>query len=102
MFQRIFGIATVSIALVALSLPATGQGKKDGKAKAIGAIEVYKTDKGKYRYRVKDDDGKTIAMPLPNMHWDSKADCLKAIDELRMILNKVQPVEVKQQSAKAD
>ena len=101
MLPRILGVAVVCLTLTALGASAGG-GKKDTKKAAVGAIEVFKTDAGKWRYRVKDAEGKTIAMPLPNMTWDSKADCLKGIDELRTILNKAAPVEVKQQSAKGE
>jgi uncharacterized protein YegP (UPF0339 family) len=65
------------------------------KAKPSGSIELTRTDEGKWRYRVKDADGKTIAMPLPQMHWDTKKEALKAIDELKSILETATPNEAK-------
>jgi hypothetical protein len=61
---------------------------------SLGSVEVYKGKKG-FRYRVKNSENHTIAMPLPQMHWDTKADCLKAIDEVRTILVKTKPVDAK-------
>lgn len=63
--------------------------KKDG-----GSIEVYKNDKGKWRYKILNGEGKTIAMPLPQLNWESKADAEKAVAELKTILNTAKPTEV--------
>jgi uncharacterized protein YegP (UPF0339 family) len=65
---------------------------KDKRAHATGTIEIYEAKDG-YRYRVKDAEGKTIAMP-PRGH-ENKQDVLKTLDEIKEILNKVKPTEVK-------
>jgi hypothetical protein len=33
-------------------------------------------------------------MPLPQMHWDTKADCLQAIADLKSILDTAKPKEI--------
>jgi hypothetical protein len=74
--------------------------KEDPKAKvkakekeaAIGTIEIYKAKDG-YRYRIKDGDGKTIAMPARG--HDTKDEVLQDLEEVKATLNKVKPTEVK-------
>jgi uncharacterized protein YegP (UPF0339 family) len=66
---------------------------KPAAAAGKGTIEVYKNDKGKWRYKVMNADGKTIAMPLPQLNWETKADAEKAVEELKGILNSVKPTE---------
>jgi hypothetical protein len=92
MVYRTFAVVLVALAVTTFSIDAGG-GKKA--AKEPGTIEVYKGAKG-YRYRIKDAEGKTVAMPLPNMHWDKKEECLEAIEEVKTILAKVKPVDVKE------
>jgi uncharacterized protein YegP (UPF0339 family) len=100
---RVLVCVLVGFALCTIGLDAgdAKKGTKDGtkkveKGSGTGTIEIYKNKKGDYRYRVKNAEGKTIAMPLPQMHWEKKADVLKAIDELRTILVKVKPTDVKE------
>jgi len=92
MWYRLSTFAVFAIALYAVSDNA--QAQKGGKSE-LGSIEVFKNKAGEYRYRVKDGDGKTIAIPLANMSWEKKADALKAIDQLKSILNTAKPVDVK-------
>jgi hypothetical protein len=42
-------------------------------------VEIFKGKEG-MRWRVVGADGKTIAMPSPNTHWETKEEVLKAID----------------------
>jgi uncharacterized protein YegP (UPF0339 family) len=72
-----------------------GEIKKGDKGIIPGSVEYYKNKKGDYRYRVKNAEGKTIAMPLPQMSWEKKEDCLRAIEELKVTLVKAKPMEVK-------
>lgn len=65
----------------------------DKPAAGKGSIEVYKNDKGKWRYKILNADGKTIAMPLPQLNWETKADAEKAVEELKGILNTAKPTE---------
>lgn len=85
---------TVSVAQDKGKTPATKVGKKaeKGEGKA-GSIEYYKNDKGKWRYVIKDENDKTVAMPLPQVSYDSKDDCLKAIEALKKTLNEAKPTE---------
>jgi uncharacterized protein YegP (UPF0339 family) len=83
---------TVSVAQDKGKTPATKAAKKaDGNK--VGSIEYYKNDKGKWRYVIKDENDKTIAMPLAQISYDSKEDCLKAIDTVKKILTEVKPTE---------
>jgi uncharacterized protein YegP (UPF0339 family) len=58
----------------------------------VGTIEVYKAKDG-YRFRIKDTDGKTVAMPTKG--YDEKDDCLKTLDFIKATLNNVKPTDVK-------
>ena len=58
-----------------------------------GTIEIYKDKSGEYRFRIKDSDGKVIAMPPRG--YDDKADVLKHLDLIKATLEKVKPTEVK-------
>jgi hypothetical protein len=66
---------------------------KEGSDK-VGTIEIYKGKNG-FRYRVKNGDGKTVAMPLPQAAWETRQECLKAIEELQAILEKGKIVDAK-------
>ncbi len=68
--------------------------KKDEK-KGEAGINIYKNDNGKWRYRIVNADGKTIVMPVPLASWETKADCEKAIADLKALLNSAKPTEVK-------
>ena len=69
--------------------------KVDPKAE-VGTIEIKKNvEKGTWRYTVKNAEGKTIALPLSRLNWESKEECLKAVEELKMILNKGKITELK-------
>ena len=62
----------------------------------MGTIEIKKNvEKGTWRYTVKNAEGKTIALPLSRLNWESKEECLKAVEELKMILNKGKITELK-------
>ncbi len=63
--------------------------------KTAGSIEVYMGKNG-FRYRVKNADGKTILMPLPQMSWETKEECMKAIKDAAEIMSAVKPMEVKE------
>jgi uncharacterized protein YegP (UPF0339 family) len=58
----------------------------------VGTIEVYKAKDG-YRFRIKDTDGKTVAMPPKG--YDEKDECLKTLDFIKATLNNVKPADVK-------
>jgi uncharacterized protein YegP (UPF0339 family) len=66
--------------------------KKAAPAAKVGTIEIYKAKDG-YRFRIKDTDGKTIAMPPRGQ--ENKEDVLKDLDEIKETLAKVKPTEIK-------
>lgn len=70
--------------------------KKDAKAEKdikAGTVEVYKDKGGDFRFRVKDADGKVIAIPPKG--YNSKEECVKALDAIRHTLNTAKVAEVK-------
>jgi uncharacterized protein YegP (UPF0339 family) len=91
MKYRILAAVFLTAAVCTVSLDAQGTKKK-----APGSIEIVKNEDGDFRYRIKDAEGKVIAMPLPNKIWEKKADVLKALDELKLILNTVTPIDGKE------
>lgn len=62
---------------------------------AAGGIEIYKGKNG-FRYRIVDSEGKTVAMPIPNKAWETRAEVIKALDALKETLNNSKPVDVKE------
>ena len=84
----------LATALIVGLIGFAGSDTLDAQAKkTYGAVEISKGKEG-MRWRVVGSEGKTIAMPLPNTHWDTKEEVLKAIDELKEVL-KAKPIEVK-------
>src|SRR4051812_19997497 len=72
--------------------PTTKKEERKVEAKA-GTVEVHKAKDG-YRFRVKDADGKTVAMCTKG--YEEKADCLKALDFVKATLAQARPTEVKE------
>jgi uncharacterized protein len=66
--------------------------KKDAKAKD-GSVEIYKDNSGAFRFRVKDGDGKVIAMPAKG--YAEKADVEKVLEQIKAILEKAKPMDAK-------
>ena len=66
---------------------------KKGARAATGTIEIYQAKDG-YRYRIKDTEGKTIAMPARG--HETKQDVVKDLEEIKAILDKAKPTEVKE------
>ncbi|HVK11402.1 MAG TPA: DUF1508 domain-containing protein [Gemmataceae bacterium] len=66
--------------------------KKDAKAKD-GSIEIYKDNSGNFRFRIKDGEGKVIAMPPKG--YAEKEDVEKLLDQIKTILEKSKPVDAK-------
>ena len=94
-------VGTVSIAQEKGKTEPTKVAKKGDKKEAdakVGSIEYYKTEKGKWRYVIKDENDKTVAMPLPQVNYESKEDCLKAIEAIKKTLNEAKPTERKEKA----
>lgn len=68
---------------------------KKAEEKKEAGIHIYKNDNGKWRYRIVNAEGKTVVMPVPLASWETKADCEKAIADLKALLNTAKPTEVK-------
>ena len=66
--------------------------KKDDK-KPQGKIEIYEAKKG-WRYRILNNDDKTVAMPAKS--YEKKEDVLKELELIKSILNSEKPKEVKE------
>jgi uncharacterized protein len=99
-------LAGLAVFAVPVLAPADAQDKKDvkkdakkgepkkGEAKATaGTVEIYKDKGGDYRFRIKDGDGKVIAMSPKG--YAEKEDVVKLLDQIKATLNKVKPVEAK-------
>jgi uncharacterized protein YegP (UPF0339 family) len=55
--------------------------KKDSKPAATAVFEIYKDTGGKFRFRLKDEEGTQLAMSPKG--YDTKADCQKVIDAIK-------------------
>jgi len=94
-----FVVLSLSLAVVGSSVLTTSSADAQDKTKAkskkdtaVGTIEIYKAKDG-FRYRIKDTDGKVIAMP-PRAR-ENKEDVVKDLEEIKATLEKVKPSEVK-------
>ncbi len=89
-------LATGTAAVVSIS-PAVAQVPKGapkvepkGGAKAEGSV-IYRPGKdGKFRFSVIGKDGKTLAMSVVS-GFEKPEDCLKALEEVKAILNSAKP-----------
>lgn len=109
--RKVIGVMTLAVGLGVLATSALSpvdaqvkdpkakvdpKTKVDPKAKeapaAGGTVEVYKAKDG-YRFRIKNAEGKTIAMPPRGE--DSEEDAIKVLEEVKATLNKVKPTKVK-------
>lgn len=75
--------------------PAAKDDKKaDGKDK-VGSVEVYKGKEG-FRFRIKNAEGKVVAMPPLTKSYTTKDEAYKVLDEIKATLNAAKPTEVKE------
>jgi len=87
--------AMTAVAVPVGSLPADAQTRKEKetpKTATAGTVEVHKAKDG-YRFRVKNAEGKTVAMSP--VGYDTKDEALKALEFVKATLDKAKPVEVK-------
>jgi uncharacterized protein YegP (UPF0339 family) len=89
-------VAAMGGLIVAGGLSPAPAVQKD-KAK-VGTVEVYKDKAGEFRFRVKDTDGKVIAMPTRG--YETKAECLKTLELVKNTLNNAKVTEVKEDDKK--
>jgi uncharacterized protein YegP (UPF0339 family) len=103
--RRVVGLVVLSVCLAvvggaALSPTVDAQDKTKTKAKdkkdaaAPGTVEIYKAKDGGYRFRIKDPDGKLLA--IPSRSRESKEDVAKDLEEIKLTLEKAKPTDVKE------
>jgi len=66
---------------------------KDAKAAKGGAVEVYEDKAGEYRFRIKDDEGKVVAMSTKG--YDKREDAHKALEFVKHALNTAKVTDIK-------
>src|SRR5262245_53552072 len=87
-------VLVVSVAVVGSSVVPSIEAQDKSKAKTkekVGRVEIYKAKEG-YRFRVDDQEGKVIAMPVKGR--ETKDEVAKDLDEIKATLNKVKPTDV--------
>lgn len=96
--KRIFVGMLVMCCAFAVPVALDAQTKKTApppaKEAVKGKVEIVHNSKG-FRFKVVDDAGKTIAMPVASKHWEKKEDVLAAIEEVKAILA-TKPVDVEE------
>ena len=58
-----------------------------------GTIEIFETKDGGFRFRLKDTDGKVVAMPTKS--YESKEEVIKLLAMIKETLATAKPTEVK-------
>jgi uncharacterized protein YegP (UPF0339 family) len=91
-------VAAMSGLVVAGGLSNAPAMQKDKDKGKVGTVEVYKDKAGEFRFRVKDLDGKVIAMTTRG--YATKAECLKTLDLVKSTLNNAKVMEVKDDDKK--
>jgi hypothetical protein len=66
--------------------------KKATKEAAVGTIEIYKAKDG-FRFRIKDGDDKTMAIPVRGR--ETRAEVVDDIENIKAILAKARPTDAK-------
>ncbi len=92
-------MAAVVAGFATVGAPAPAQDKKDTKkdtkaAKGGGSIEVNEGKDGKYRFTIRDGDGKLLAMSGPT-GFATKDDAVKALENLKTVLPTAKVAEPK-------
>jgi uncharacterized protein YegP (UPF0339 family) len=70
-----------------------GKDTKKAEAKAAGTVELFEDKAGKFRFRIKDEDGKVVADSTKG--YEKKEEALKALDFVKTTLNTAKVTEVK-------
>jgi uncharacterized protein YegP (UPF0339 family) len=91
--RSVLVIAAVAGLLAASGQPSAAQ-KKEAKAGKAGVVEVKQGKDDRYRFTVRDADGKLLAMSGPR-GFTTKAEALKGLDALKAALDGAKVVELK-------
>lgn len=94
MSKVLVGGSVLALFLLAISWapePVIAQAKKDAKA---GVIEITEGKDGKFRFFVRDGDGKLLAMSGPG-GFESTKDAQASIDQLKTVISKAKVTTVK-------
>jgi uncharacterized protein YegP (UPF0339 family) len=108
--RKLLGMLALAIGLGVLAAtsftPAEAQDKesktkkvkdrKEGKeaAETGGTVEIYKDKGGAYRFRIKNAEGKSLA--ISTRGHDAKEDAIKDLDTVKAILTHSKPRDVKE------
>lgn len=89
----LFGAMTAFTAATPSSALAQGDKKekdtkKAKKAAATGTIEIGEGKDGKFRFFVRNEDGKLLAMSQPPGGFETEKDAMTAIEEFREVVAK--------------
>ena len=78
---------------------AAAQEKKAKDSKGVATFEIRKSKDDKYRFVFKDAEGKTQAMSVHR--YETKAECKKAVDEIRAAAGKARVVDAEPTTSKS-
>jgi uncharacterized protein YegP (UPF0339 family) len=78
---------------------ASAQEKKAKDTKGVATFEIRKSKDDKYRFVYKDPEGKTQAMSVHG--YETKAECKKAVDEIRAAAGKARVVDAEPTTSKS-
>ncbi len=92
--------AGLSLGTAALS-PAQDKAPPKAGKKVLGTIEIGQGKDDKFRFFVRNDDGKLLAMSGPG-GYETKAEAEKGIEELRAVMNSVTKIGTQKKKDKDD
>ena len=92
------GGSVVAVALIALSMGTAADDKKDTK-KVAPVIEIKVGKDDKFRFFVRDDEGKMLAMSGPT-GFDSEKEARGAVVSLKAVIAKAKVVVVPKETPK--
>lgn len=96
--KRILGIVCV-LAAVALLVPGTADTLAQGKKKA-GTVELIESKDGKYRFSIRDAEGKYLGGSA--VGHETEAEARAAVEELKRVLPTATYVSKKSEEPKKD
>ena len=95
----LFVAAALFLCQSASDQSAVAQAKKDTKKTTAGVIEIGEGKDGKFRFFVRDGEGKLLAMSGPT-GFPAAADAEKAIESLKQVVGSAKVVTLKKKAPK--